>query len=319
MARQPTKEASRKEAEAESQLEMMPEAASNEQSAGALQPPSGNLPVAEAEFNPEADAGAGLEGAGQESFAIPFVIVLQKGSPQVDEAQGEYMPDAKPGMFLETVSKKLHDGKKGILFVPCGYRRVFLRWGARGTDQAGFKGEYKPEDAEKMISEKVVLLGERQRLYFPLADGKIDEKKCDRLSDTRNHYGMLLNPESGQFIPVLLSLASTQIKKSRNLNTALKNVELKGKDGHPYTPPTFYNIVRVTTIPESNELGSWHGVDFTLLPEDENKKLMNGRLYAAAKAFNETVKKGLVTQRYEDLGAEHNASNDGQGGDDKKF
>ena len=34
------------------------------------------------------DAGAGMEGATAESFAIPFLSVLQKGSPQVDEASG---------------------------------------------------------------------------------------------------------------------------------------------------------------------------------------------------------------------------------------
>ena len=49
-----------------------------------------------------ADAGAGMEGAGQESFAIPFLSVLQKGSPQVDEASGA----ALEGAFNERLQFK---------------------------------------------------------------------------------------------------------------------------------------------------------------------------------------------------------------------
>ena len=40
------------------------------------------------------DAGAGMEGATAESFAIPFLSVLQKGSPQVDEASGAALEGA---------------------------------------------------------------------------------------------------------------------------------------------------------------------------------------------------------------------------------
>ena len=59
-------------------------------------------------------AGAGLENVDSESIAIPFLRVLQSNSPQCDEAQAEFMEGARPGMFLETVSGELFDGKRGI-------------------------------------------------------------------------------------------------------------------------------------------------------------------------------------------------------------
>ncbi len=83
----------------------------------------------------ESDAGSGMEGTDSESFAIPFLMVLQKGSPQVDEAAGEAIEGAKAGMLFENVTSRMFDGKVGVNIVPCAYRRVFLRWGPRGTQQ----------------------------------------------------------------------------------------------------------------------------------------------------------------------------------------
>ena len=54
------------------------------------------------------DAGAGMEGATAESFAIPFLGVLQKGSPQVDEASGVAIEGAKAGMLFENEIGRAH-------------------------------------------------------------------------------------------------------------------------------------------------------------------------------------------------------------------
>ena len=58
-----------------------------------------------------ADAGSGMEGATSESFAIPFLSVLQKGSPQVDEASGAAIEGAKAGMLWDNVAGRMFDGK----------------------------------------------------------------------------------------------------------------------------------------------------------------------------------------------------------------
>lgn len=256
-----------------------------------------------------ADAGRGLEGATQEAFAVPFLIILQKGSPQVDEASGEMIKGAKAGMFFESVSKKFHDGKKGVFFIPCAFRWVFLRWGPRGTDNAGFKGEFKPEDVEAMKAKKQIVEGDRGRLYIPDEKGNVNEKKCDRVADTRNHYGLLVDPENEEYIRILLSLSSTQIKKSRNMNTAIDNIRNTDEDGQ-YKPPTFSQKLRLTTVPEQNDLGTWHGIDYELAGELDPDDEFQANLYAAGRAFNQTVSKGQVVERYDDIGAQDGASGD---------
>lgn len=254
-----------------------------------------NTAVAVGNFDMENDVGAGMEGATQEAFAIPFIVTLQSNSPQVDEASGSAIEGAKAGMFFENVTGRLFDGRgKGIRIIPCAFRRVFLHWGARGTDSAGFKGELTPEQAAE-LRQKGKVVEVDGKLFFPLADGTINDKKCDRLNDTRNHYVLLVDEEEGSWVQAVLSLSSTQIKKSKNLMSALASVKVRGANGL-YTPPTFGNQVRLTTQVESNDKGNWFGIIPKLDGLVESKEL-----YAAAKAFHATVAKGGVEVKYEDV------------------
>ena len=240
-----------------------------------------------------ADAGQGMENAGQESFAIPFLSVLQKGSPQVDEASGAALEGAKAGMLFENVTSRMFSGKDGVIIVPCSYRREFLRWGSRASG-GGFKGAYSPEVLADMRAKgQVVELD--GRLYAPEPDGSVNPEKSDRFNDTRNHYVLLMDTASGAWTEALLSLTSTQIKKSKILMSALASVKLKNAAGQLYTPPTFANYVRLTTVPESNDKGTWFGVKFELAGQVERNEV-----YAAAKAFHSNISKGDVQVKYED-------------------
>ena len=48
------------------------------------------------------------------------------------EGGGEYIQGAKPGMIINSVSKKLYDGRKGINVLRCYYKREFVEWQDRG-------------------------------------------------------------------------------------------------------------------------------------------------------------------------------------------
>ncbi len=249
------------------------------------------LVVADMDF--AADAGAGMENAGQESFAIPFLSLLQKGSPQVDEASGAALEGAKAGMFFENVTGRLFSGKDGVIIVPCSYRREFLRWGARANG-GGLRGVYSPEEVAEMRTKgQVVELD--GRLYAPEQDKSINPEKSDRFNDTRNHYVLIIDQETGAWSEALLSLTSTQIKKSKMLMSALASVKLKNGAGQLYTPPTFANFVRVTSVGESNDKGTWFGVKFELAGQVDRSEV-----YAAAKAFHANIAKGGVQVKYED-------------------
>jgi len=264
-----------------------------------------NTEVATMDFMYE-DSGAGMETADKDSFAIPFLSVLQKISPQVDEAEAEYVEGAKAGMLLNTVTQKLYDGKTGVIFLPCAYQRRFLRWGPRGTADGGFKGEVMPEEAARMKGAGEVIDREG-RLYFPLPDGTIDDKKCDHLADTRNHFGILVEEETGEAQQVLLSLGSTQIKKSKMLMSLLNSAKVKGPKGL-VTPPTWANRILLTTAQESNDKGTWHGLK---VQPTEPKFVQSKDLYDIGKAFHATITAGEAKVNYETAPGAEKSEEDG--------
>jgi hypothetical protein len=249
------------------------------------------------------DAGAGMEGATQESFAIPFLIVLQKGSPQVDEASGVAIPGARQGMLYNTVTGAMRDPKVApVQIIPCAYKRTFIRWAPRGTQGGSFKGELTDQQVAEMRQKGEIVEMDR-KLYIPLPDGSVDPKKCDRINDTRNHFVIVIDEDGQGYQQAMISLASTQIKKSRNLMSALHSV----KKMHPtnkmlFQPPTFANIVNVGSQPESNDQGSWMGITFALSGEVRRRDL-----YEAAKAFADSVKSGAVETNYSNLAEEDTA------------
>lgn len=235
-----------------------------------------------------ADAGLGMETAGADAFAIPFLAVIQKGSPQVDEQDSKYLPDAKPGMLLNSVTKSLFDGKIGVQIVPCAYRRVFVRWAPRDGG-GGYRGEFTPEEVAAMRARKEIVEYEG-KLYAPLEDGSVSPKRCDRFADTRNHYVLVMSVDGP--VQALLSLTSTQIKKSKELMSLMAGVKVHTQTGK-VTPPTFANFVRITTVPESNDQGSWYGVKFEM-----QGQVVDAAVYELGKEFHASVTKGTVTAAY---------------------
>lgn len=223
------------------------------------------------------DAGTGMEGTDRESFAIPFLRVLQKISPQVDEADAAYIEGAKGGMLLNTVTGKVYDGKTGVTFLPSAYQRRFIQWAPRGSGQ-GYRGEYLPEDITKMR-----------------AAGEIDEVDGrmmigdDRLVDTRSHFGLVID-DDGSVNQVVLPLSSTQIKKSKQLMSMLSAARVQGVN-----PPTWMNRIKVTTVLESNDQGSWYGVRF-----EADGFIDSPELYAAGKDFHDTIAAGEAKVAYEE-------------------
>lgn len=232
-----------------------------------------------------ADAGAGQEGADADSYAVPFLIVLQSNSPAVEEVEG-----AKPGMIYNTITGELFTE---LLFIPCAFRRRFLRWAPR-SQGGGFKGEYNPIDVETGAAEGLTKANGQYLMDVPEgATTLFDEKGAplyDHLKDTRMHFVLYHSPETDSWHPALMSLASTQIKKSRRLMSRIQGIELRDqKTGRSFNPPSFSHIYHATTVKEENNQGKWHGINFDL-----NTIVDDPELYAKARAFYQSVTAGEV-------------------------
>jgi hypothetical protein len=226
----------------------------------------------------EEDSGAGLEGADADSYAIPFLTILQKGSPQCDPDHGSYLTGAKPGMIFNNVTEQLVDGEEGLFVVPATFRHCFVEWVPR-EDGGGFRGLLDPNDPVV----KAALRNRDDKGRFLLDNG-------NHLSDTRYHFVIVVGEDGPE--PVVLSLTSTQIKKSRRWMTQMRNLKLEGKNGK-YNPPTFSHIYRLTTVPEQNDKGSWRGWKVELIRMLADTPA-DSELYLAAKAFIEQISSGTA-------------------------
>lgn len=248
------------------------------------------------------DAGLGFENADHESYAIPFLKVLSKVSPQVDETAPQYVEGAKAGMFFNSVSEKLY-AKDEVQFLPCAYTRSFLKWGPRTGENAGFKGEMTPAEYYAMKAKGLVVQYDGREYLLNSIREEVNPKSSISLRDTRSHFGILLDPEEGPQ-RMVIALSSTQIKKSKQLLTLLSNVQVNVQDpktqkSRAVVAPTWFNVILLESVAESNEKGSWHGVKFSI---HSNLAKLTGfdspALYEMAKEFNQTVIKGQVEVNY---------------------
>ena len=81
----------------------------------------------------EDDASHGFENVKTTSLALPILKLLQNGSGEAQRRNQNYVEGAEPGMLLNTVTKKLYDGAKGVSVIPCHYKLEYQEWADFGT------------------------------------------------------------------------------------------------------------------------------------------------------------------------------------------
>lgn len=241
----------------------------------------------------DALGGEGFEEADADSFAIPFLNVLQKNSPQVDKTEGSYIRGAEPGMVVNTVSGELFDAEnEGLYVIPVQYRRAYTKWVNR-DDGGGFLGELS-------VDEFNALSGlERDGAKF------VDSENREYV-DTRYHYVIVVRGD-GSFEPALITMSSTQIKKSRNIMTRLQSTKMRSVPGYngkkpSEVAPMYMTVLKLLTVPEKNDKGSYYG----WMPKFDESRLLDIRedqdreLFEEAKGFREQLRSGRAREQQPD-------------------
>ena len=224
----------------------------------------------------EADAGAGTQNIKQEDLALPFLKVLGQLSPEVNKRDAKYVDGAQPGMILNTVTKQLFDGEKGIEVIPVFYKRQYIEWQDRGEGQGAPVAIH---DAGSDILNKTSRdKGNKDRL-----------PNGNYIDNTANHFVVVLGDSPST---ALISMKSTQLKISRKWNSMMMGIKLQGKNGL-FTPPTYSHIYKLSTVQMSNDKGTWFGWDVTKVGPVEDKNT-----YDMAKNFAASVGKGEIQAKH---------------------
>lgn len=210
------------------------------------------------EIDLSAEAGAGMETVTQDDLGIPFLVLLQKGSPQVDEDEPEYIEGAKQGDIIMSSSKTiLANQDEYVEFIPCVYRKAYVEWQPRESGGGFVKAH-----------ESLAVLQHTKRDPVTnrdmLPNGNI-------IVTTAYVTGLVVSGEDN--VPCMIAFASTQLKKARTWLNTMRAVKLQGPNG-PYMAPMYAHVWHLSSQDEDNQKGKWKGWKIEIGPRVKSKTLI---------------------------------------------
>jgi hypothetical protein len=228
-----------------------------------------------ANFNIEQFADSGFDNVDSKSLALPFLKVLGQLSPQVTQGDSNFIPEARAGMIYNTVTDELYDGQKGITVIPCFYKLEYIEWRDRDKGAVAPVNVY-PSDSDIMSK---TTRGD---------DGKDRLENGNYIEETASHYVMVV--ESNKTSTALITMKSTQRKKSKKWNSMMMSLRQQRKNGKGFFKPApFTQQYSMNTVLEKNNLGSWFGWEISHIGPVESEEVMK-----SAFEFYESCKKGSV-------------------------
>ncbi len=232
----------------------------------------------------------GDHGFKREDLKLPFVRVLQTLSPQLNKKKSAYIEDAEEGDFLNTATMTIYSGEDGILFVPAVYTMNYTEWKSR-KEGGGLVSDHG-------INKSV--LDECERV-----EGKDVLPSGNNILTSAMYYGYIMNLKTEMWEQAVLPMSSTQLKKSRAMNSQIQNYAhpIKTKDGTKHiNPPMWFHVFEITTVPETNDSGDWMGLKIerhgSVLDTDWGHKL-----YKEAKELSVLFSEGKLSVEAEHLDA----------------
>ena len=228
-----------------------------------------------AAVNLEQFADTGFDNVDAKSVALPFLKVLGQLSPQVTQGDSQFIEAARPGMIFNTVTNQLYNGQNGITVIPCYYKLEYIEW--KDRDQ----GAVAPVNVYPATSD---IMSKTTR-----DDGGKDRlENGNYVEETASHYVLIC--EEGSQSTALVTMKSTQRKKSKKWNSMMMSLRQKKADGKGFFKPApFTQQYKMRTVLEKNQLGSWYGWEIEHIGPVADKTILE-----AAFGFYETCKKGSV-------------------------
>ena len=227
---------------------------------------------------------------GKDDLAIPRLVIIQALSEAVKPAKGGYIPEASVGQIYDGINGAdgLFDGDEGIHVIPLTYRRTIIEWRKRELG-GGFIADL---GLDFDIANNTVKDEKRRDVIIP--EGESGAPGETHAVMTAEYICFLVDRESGDFKPVILSMTSTQLKKSRAWNSISDAYRVKRTDGKgTFNPKRYFLFFHLQTVPESNAEGDWMG--WRISKRGKTMNLPNGSsIYAAAKKFRADIEAGAI-------------------------
>lgn len=174
-------------------------------------------------------AGAGINELDSSDKSIPFLKIIEKGSPEMEEGIG-----AQPGMLINTATKKLYDS---VRFVPACREHAYVEWVP--VDNGGGLVSSYPATAPISVWAK------SQR-------GKVKLKNGNDLVETFYLFGVIVEDDGG-VTPAVIAFTSTRIATYKTITNKASALMLPGSNGRKFNPPWFAHAWRIGSKKETDD------------------------------------------------------------------
>jgi len=229
-----------------------------------------NLP---ASIDLESMAGQGNEFVTARDTKLPIIKILYGSSPVLNDRDPRFDENANVGDIWSETSGRVWKGRTGFLVAPCLYINTFNEWKDKGESTG----------RPVKIHLDPAIMNETKRDM----DGKDRLPNGNYVEDTGNHFVCILDEEYNVVEQALITMKSTQKKKSKMWNSMIGSRRAQGKNGF-YNPPTFSQVYKLAITKESKGDYTWSGwvVEFVgLMTPDKHLKTLTATqgFYQSAK------------------------------------
>lgn len=212
----------------------------------------------------EGQAARGTEGVGMEDLVIPRLELVQSLSPCLEEGTGAFIDGAKPGMLYNNVTRELYG--RMVSVIPVSFKKEYIVWKDRKKG-GGFVGAFSTADEADAVMASQEVPGDH------------------RVNDTANQFCLLIHPETGDLIEIVVSMAVTKLKVSRQWNTLIR---INGGD-------SFARVYELGSFLDENKAGEKYH-NFTI----KNVGYVSELQYKRAEELYEVVSSGAAKMSRDD-------------------
>ena len=184
----------------------------------------------------QTETGLGLSTRAEDNL-VPFIKLLQKGSPEVNRNEDAYIEGAGAGDILLRNPDVVVSGNDGIIFQPCHHSVMWVEW---HPDRGGFVANY---DRENPPVDMVQAKEAKRRFY---------RDNGNELVET-GYYAGYIYRDGEPAMQCVISLASTGHKFRKEFMSLMnRKVTKSGQSASMFT-----SLYRLTTQYNTNALGDW--------------------------------------------------------------
>jgi hypothetical protein len=241
-------------------------------------------------------AGEGMEDFSQRDFTVPFISIIQALSKATQKTHANFVKGAEQGQFLNSATRMLYDGEKGLIVVPAFFQHRYIAW---KPNNGGIAHDY---GSSPDIFDGIT----------PVADGKDKGKRFDpegnEVVDALEYFVLLIDPEALTIEAAVIPFSGTHSGRGRKWNNLIR-AHAEVRNGKPVKPAIYFYSYKMTTTPVSNDKGSWYTFqieDYKKLPDLGD---FGAQVFHAAAELRKSVASGEIKAAT----AEPEATSDGDG------